>query len=100
MGVQNPPWEHGQRAWAQTLHVAGKEDDVGARPLERATDRRIEGVAVGMRHGREVERLDAGRRSPPQRTRPAVVADHGHHTTVDASLSTAINDGLKRRTLV
>jgi hypothetical protein len=53
-----------------------------------------------MCHGREVEYLDAGFRGSPQRTRPAVVTDNGHHTTIDAPLSTAIDDGLKRRTLV
>ena len=45
-------------------------------------------------------RLNAGRRGPLQRARPAVVADHSHHTTADALLCASVNDGLKRRALV
>jgi hypothetical protein len=33
MSVQNPRWERGQRAWAQTLHVSTEKDDVHTRPL-------------------------------------------------------------------
>jgi hypothetical protein len=71
-----------------------------ARALQRVTDRGIEGVAAGMRHGRDVERVDTGRRGSAQGARPAVVADHDHHTTVDAPLYASIDDRLKRRTFV
>lgn len=77
-----------------------QEDDVGARSLERVTNRGIEGVGVGMCQGRDMARLDTGRGRPPQRSRLAVVADDDHYTTVDAALCARVDDRLKRRTFV
>jgi hypothetical protein len=45
--------------------LSSQEDGIRTRSLERATNRGIEGVAAGMRNGREVEGLDAGRCGPP-----------------------------------
>jgi hypothetical protein len=44
--------------------------------------------------------LDVGSPGTPQRARRAVIADHDHHTTVDAPLYAGVDNRLKRRTFV